>query len=189
MQILGSIIVFVLFILMYLIIVEVFVMLFRITGLPDDKARFQVVSMLTNSGYTTREAELITNNKQRRKLARVVMMFGYAFTVTIVSTVVNIFLQFSRNLTVGSAAAIPVIGAIIVLIMLAKNSRWMKRQVDWIIKRIAKQFITDKNANHIIIVDEYGRLVIAQIEMNIVPEHIADRPLGESRIRSEQGRK
>ncbi len=185
MQLLGSLIVFVLFIFLYLIIVEVFVMLFRITGLPDEKARFQVVSMLTNSGYTTREAELITNSKQRRKLARAVMMFGYAFTVTIVSTVVNIFVQFSRSLAVGSAGAVPVIAVIILLTLLVRNSPWVKRMVDRIIKAITMRMIRDKNSNHITIVDEYGKLVIARIDMNIVPEHIADRPLGQSKIRSE----
>ena len=38
---------FVVIILIYWIICELFTVLFRFTGLPDDKARFQVLSLLT----------------------------------------------------------------------------------------------------------------------------------------------
>ena len=51
MEIVGSIILFMIFIFAYLIIVEIFVVLFKLTGLSGEKARFQVISMLTNSGY------------------------------------------------------------------------------------------------------------------------------------------
>ncbi len=185
MEILGSVILFILFIFVYLVIVEIFVMLFRITGLTEEKARFQVISMLTNSGYTTRESELITNNKNRRKLARAVMMFGYAFTVTIVSTVVNIFLQFSNTLTVGAVGAIPVIAGVIVLSWVIKTNKQVKKIVDKFIKKVADKLVYDKNSNHITILDEHGKLVIAQVEMNILPEQIGTMPLGETKIRSE----
>ena len=46
-------------ILIYWIILELFTVMFRITGLPDDKARFQVLSLLTGAGFTTRESESI----------------------------------------------------------------------------------------------------------------------------------
>ena len=35
---------FAVIVLMYLIIIDFFTMIFRITGLPDEKARFQVIS-------------------------------------------------------------------------------------------------------------------------------------------------
>ena len=43
-------------IIVYWIISELFTILFRLTGLPDEKARFQVISLLTGSGFTTRES-------------------------------------------------------------------------------------------------------------------------------------
>ena len=57
-------------ILMYWIVSELFTMLFRFTGLPDEKARFQVISLLTGCGFTTRESELIISTRSRRRLAR-----------------------------------------------------------------------------------------------------------------------
>ena len=62
-------------ILIYWIILELFTVMFRITGLPDDKARFQVLSLLTGAGFTTRESESILSSKMRRKLAQVTMLF------------------------------------------------------------------------------------------------------------------
>ena len=41
---------FSLIILIYWVISELFTMLFRFTGVPDEKARFQVISLLTGCG-------------------------------------------------------------------------------------------------------------------------------------------
>ena len=78
-------------VLIYWIILEMFTVMFRITGLPDDKARFQVLSILTGAGYTTKESESFVSSKMRRKLAQVTMLFGYVFNVSIVSALVNVF--------------------------------------------------------------------------------------------------
>lgn len=96
MGITSASILFVVFILIYVMIAEVFTVLFRLTGLTEEKARFQVISMLTNSGYTTAESEIITSSKIRRRLARITMLFGYSFTVTIVSVVVNVFIALTK---------------------------------------------------------------------------------------------
>ena len=47
---------FSLIILIYWVITELFTIFFRFTGLPDEKARFQVISLLTGCGFTTRES-------------------------------------------------------------------------------------------------------------------------------------
>ncbi len=187
MEIVGALILFILFMFVYMMIVEVFVMLFRITGLTDEKARFQVISMLTNSGYTTKEAELIVNNRKRRKLARFVMMFGYAFTVTIVSTVVNIFIQFRKTYIGGAVAFIPIFIALIILAWVVKKSKWTKMLVDKIIKKVSSKLEYEKNKNPIILVDDYGKLIMARVILNQVPQEIADKKLSESNIKSKHG--
>ncbi len=187
MEIVGSLILFILFMFVYMMIVEVFVMLFRITGLSDEKARFQVISMLTNSGYTTKEAELITNNKKRRKLARFVMFFGYAFTVTIVSTVVNIFIQFRKTYIGGAIAFIPIIIAVILLAWFFKKSKWTNTVIDKIIKKIAGRLVYDKNTNPIIIIDDYGKMIMARVQLLFIPEELKDKELSESNIKRDYG--
>ena len=77
----------------YLLICEIFTILFRLTGLTEETARFQVISMLTNCGFTTIESELITSSRKRRKLAFITILFGYIFSVTIVSMAINFFMR------------------------------------------------------------------------------------------------
>ena len=93
MDITLSFLLFSFIILLYWVITELFTFFFRLTGLPDDRARFQVLSLLTGTGFTTRESELILGSRRRRRLARVTMLFGYVFNVTIVSALVNVFLS------------------------------------------------------------------------------------------------
>ena len=64
---------FSLIVLLYWVITELFGIFFRFTGLPDEKARFQVISLLTGCGFTTRESEMILSNRPRRRLARITM--------------------------------------------------------------------------------------------------------------------
>ena len=99
----GAILMFVFLILIYILISDIITVLFRLTGLTEEKARFQVVSLLTNSGFTTNESEIIVSSKVRRKIAKATMLFGYAFTVTIVSTIVNIFMTFDETKRVHMA--------------------------------------------------------------------------------------
>ncbi len=187
MEILGSLIIFILFMFLYMIIVEIFVVLFRITGLTDEKARFQVISMLTNSGYTTKEAELISTNQRRRKLARFVMMFGYAFTVTIVSTVVNIFYQFTRNYDGGALASLPIIGLALLLSWWFKRSRWTNASVDKLINIIANKLSYEKDKNPIIIIDDYGSIIMAKIPLYYMPPELDGIELQKSNIKSTYG--
>ncbi len=187
MEIVGAIVLFVVFIFVYLIIAEIFVMLFRITGMTDEKARFQVISMLTNSGYTTKEAELVLDSRIRRKLARFVMMFGYAFTVTIVSTVVNIFLQFRHTLIGGAIAFIPIVVLVILLTWLVKKNRWINSMIDKFIRKIANKLIYDEKSNPIIIIDDYGDVVLAKVELMIIPNQLDNITLHDSNIKREYG--
>ena len=80
MEINMAILVFFLLLLIYTLMSEAFTVMFRLTGMNTEKARFQVISMLTNSGFTTNESELILKDPLRRKLALLTMLFGYAFT-------------------------------------------------------------------------------------------------------------
>lgn len=81
---------FLLSIILFLSVIEVITVLFKLTGLSEEKARFQVISLLTGSGFTTKEAELITQHPIRRKLAQLLMIFGYVGFLTETSFLVNL---------------------------------------------------------------------------------------------------
>lgn len=81
---------FTIFLIIFLLLIEFFTILFVNTGLSYDKARFQVISMLTSVGYTTKESEHISNHKKRRVIASWVMILGYVGNVTFVSFLVSL---------------------------------------------------------------------------------------------------
>ncbi|MDP4146312.1 MAG: TrkA C-terminal domain-containing protein [Bacillota bacterium] len=81
---------FLLSILIFLLIIEIITVLFKLTGLSKEKARFQVISLLTGCGFTTKEAELITQHSSRRKLAQFIMILGYLGFLTGISFLVDI---------------------------------------------------------------------------------------------------
>lgn len=60
----------------------------RITGLPDDSARFQALSAFTGTGFTTREAESIVNYPVRRRIVGLLMIIGNLGLVTVFATLV-----------------------------------------------------------------------------------------------------
>lgn len=48
----------------------------RITGLPDESARFQALSAFTGTGFTTSETEMVVNYPIRRRIVGLLMIIG-----------------------------------------------------------------------------------------------------------------
>jgi len=71
------------------VIVRIGAIAFQLTGLEWSLAKFQALSCFTATGYTTREAELITSNPQRRQIASFLIIFGHAGLVTLIATFAN----------------------------------------------------------------------------------------------------
>jgi hypothetical protein len=60
----------------------------RLTGLPEDAARFQARSAFTGTGFTTSESEAIVNHPVRRRIASLLMINGNLGFVSVLATVV-----------------------------------------------------------------------------------------------------
>jgi hypothetical protein len=75
-----------------LLVIEIFVILFRLTGLKVEVSRFQVISMMTGTGFTTGESELILGHPIRRKLATFLILFG-AFSLAVIISSISQFLS------------------------------------------------------------------------------------------------
>lgn len=73
------------------IIVRIASTIMRLTGLPDNVARFQSLSAMTGTGFTTRESELIVNYPIRRRVLMTLMIIGNLGLVSVVSTFVVTF--------------------------------------------------------------------------------------------------
>lgn len=104
---------------MYLVImiavIEIFVILFRLTGLKVEVSRFQVISLMTGTGFTTGESELILGHPIRRKLATFLILFG-AFSLAVIISSISQFL--SNDLR--TKEVLTVAGAVVVVLCILK---------------------------------------------------------------------
>ena len=175
---------FSLMILIYWVISELFAMLFRFTGLTDEKARFQVISLITGCGFTTRESELLLTTRSRRRLARITMLFGYVFNITIVSMLINVFLSIKLDeLSNLFSVLIPILAAAVIIIFMRvpKIRSWGDR----IIERVADRLIRRETANSVLLVDYLGEDAIAQVTLVEVPEAFREKTLAKINFRAE----
>ena len=180
----GSLILFTLFIIVYIVISDIITIFFRLTGMTEERARFQVISLLTNSGFTTRESEAVVANKIRRRLARATMLFGYAFTVTIVSTTVNFFMTLGKGELEALLVWIPVLLAVLVAFHLIRRSVFLRTKFDGWIECIGNRLMFGPDANPIVLLEDYGDMVVAHIFLHQVPKILQEIPLKHSEIMS-----
>lgn len=171
-------------ILIYWVISDLFTMLFRFTGLPAEKARFQVISLITGCGFTTRESELLLTSRSRRRLARVTMLFGYVFNITIVSMLINVLVSIDLDKPSNLfSVLIPILAAaVIVLFMRVPKVRaWGDR----IIERLAGRVTRTKGVNTLLLLDYLGEDSIAQVTLVEVPEAFREKTLAKINLRAE----
>ena len=177
---------FALIILGYWVISELFSLLFRFTGLPEEKARFQVISLLTGCGFTTHESELLLSTRSRRRLARLTILFGYVFNLTIVSAFINVF--FSLKVSELAADIISSIIPLLVVLFILAFIRVPKVRAwgDRLIEKLAGRIIHKDTANTVWLMDYIGEDTIAQVTLYEVPEELKGVPLSTSGLKTEQ---
>lgn len=88
----GGLVLFALTIIIVIIMVRIGAIVFELTGMSWEQAKFQSLSCFTLTGFTTSEAKLITRHPQRRKIASLMMIIGYVSSISLIGTFVN-FLQ------------------------------------------------------------------------------------------------
>ena len=188
MNIYLALLLFSFIILLYWVITELFTFFFRLTGLPVEKARFQVISLLTGTGFTTRESEMIMASRRRRRLARITMLFGYVFNVTIVTAFINVFLSMKvvqvGHQIFGFLIPLSTVALIFVFMRVPKIHAWG----DYQLRRLADRIFDRKETfNAVMLVDNIGSESIAQVKLRHIPEEYQGISLAETRLRAETG--
>ena len=72
--------------LILLLLSEIIAILLKLTGLDMEKARFQVI---THTGFTTRESELIAQHSKRRRIVSYLMLLSYVVQATFFSILIS----------------------------------------------------------------------------------------------------
>ena len=69
----------------------------KLTGMAEANARFQAISALTGTGFTTAEAEMIANFPIRRKIVSWLMILGNLGIISVLSTLMISFVRVDAN--------------------------------------------------------------------------------------------
>lgn len=96
------------------VVIEINVLLFTLTGLKKEIARFQVISMFTATGFTTGESELILEHPIRRRLSTFLILFGVFSLAVVISSISNILSDEFRSIELGMIALV-LIGIYLIL--------------------------------------------------------------------------
>ncbi len=172
---------------LYLIFIEIFTVIFMITGMSRTRSIFQVISMLTNSGFTTSESEIIVSSRKRRKIAIIIMMFGNMFNVAIVSLVVNALLSISKDGEFSVLSAILYLMIFLIFLILVKTLPFIRVAFDRKVKKIANKVMFNQKSNFLLILDNFNGYVIVEVKLVEVPEIFVNKTLIESSISKEYG--
>lgn len=177
---------FSLLILIYFIISEVFTIIFHFVGLPEEKARFQVTSLLTGCGFTTHESEMILSTKRRRRLARITMLFGYVFNISVVSAFINVFLSLKTTEVGNYVAGIIIPIAVVALLIGLTRIRAVRRWIDRVIEKVVGTMIRSDTSNSIIVIDQIGKGTIAQVTIRSLPDEFEGVELSNTRLKEDK---
>lgn len=133
----------VLIILILLLIVEILSIALKITGLDMEKARFQLISILTGTGFTTKESELIAQHPTRRRIAEILMLISYVGTATLIGLIMGIL----NIMTKGERfvyGVMAISGIAVLLIFLSRNKWAWYRMETFIEKQLLRQMKRNK---------------------------------------------
>ena len=138
------------------LLVEVLSIALKVTGLDMEKARFQVISIITHTGFTTRESELITQHPTRRRIVQVLMLVSYVTTATFISIIISALRSHQEFMFFTLLAAL----AMVLIILLFRNKRMLNSLEAIIEKQIVKQmknYSKNKTVEEVLrLNDEYG---------------------------------
>ena len=185
MPIYSAFMLFSLIIILYTMISEMFIILFRFTGLDREKASFQVVSLLTGSGFTTAESELVTSSLQRRRLAKITMLFGYVFNITFVSAFVNVFLSFKQTEITNFLYDVAIPIAIFILLVIVLRIPQVTAFADKTLERVISKVFRDREYNPLTVIDNVGGKTLAGITLKHLPESLKDKKMADNGLKKD----
>ena len=186
MSLVSSLTLIVTVILIYYALIRIFAVLFRITGLPKEKAGFQAVSLLTTAGFTTGESEIIVSEKTRRHIATAAMLTGYFFSVLIVSLFINLFLSIDFS-AINEQIHLLLLEfggmiAFLLILRIPEVDKAINKFLDGVTIRVFKKAAKE---NYISVLDTYGKDAVVNIFLYKVPEFLEGKCVVDTDMRKQ----
>ena len=120
-------------VLAYFIIVRIGALALQLTGIEPDVAKFQALSALTGTGFTTTEAERMVRHRTRRRIITILIIVGNAGLLTIIGALVVAFTKVVGYPGLLIHLAVLLAG-ILVLYWLIAASRFGNRVIAWFLR-------------------------------------------------------
>ena len=175
----------------YMFMIEVFSVAFKLTGLATNKIRFQVASLFTGAGFTTTESELITNDDRRRKIAVTCMYTGHIFSVVIMGLVINLVFQIISVIGAEQEAKtftewyfiVFYVSSFVFLLVLFIKIPAINRRFQRVLENIAIKISRDRRKSNIVtVIDYYGRSAVVEVTLNNLPDFANEVSLNEMEL-------
>ena len=162
----------------YLFMIEIFSVAFRLTGLATNKIKFQVASLFTGAGFTTQESEIITNDDRRRRIAVTCMYTGHIFSVVIMGLIINVLISIGESITNRPTRTFTewyfivfYISLGVFLLMLILKIKPINAKFQKLLEKIAiKTSRGRRESNIITVLDSYGRSAVVEVVLNKLPD-------------------
>jgi len=130
-MVMDIIIILVIFIILW-VIIEVLSIVLKMTGLELYKARFQVISLITHTGFTTRESELIAQHPLRRRIASSLMFISYIAQISLISVFLHLLSENRQRLELIAVALV----LIVVFIILITRNRFFSSKLNRMVEKV-----------------------------------------------------
>ena len=178
---------------MYMFIIEVFSVAFKLTGMATSKIKFQVASLFTSTGFSTQESELIMNDAKRRKIAVACMYIGHIFSVAIMGLFINVILFVVEAVNSWTTPDFTSWYFIVLYVAAGAFFTMLLLKIPPINKRFQKMLEAiaistskhNRNTNIITVLDMYGKHAITEVILNVLPPFAVDTPLFEMGLTKE----
>ncbi len=139
-----SLIIFLVIFIMLWLLIEIIAIVMKLTGLELSKARFQIISILTHTGFTSRESELIVQHPTRRKIASILMVVSYVAQITLITLLFDVL----NNATKSLLSISIVLSVVLVLILISTQVESFSRGFDRFAERLLRNKIKKINSNN-----------------------------------------
>ena len=172
----------------YLFVIEIFSVAFKLTGLVTSKIRLQVACLFTGTGYTTTESELIAKDEKRRKIAIACMYTGHIFSVAFMGTIINVLISLTLlksrvdvplHFTEWYFIVLYITSALFLLVLFIKIPPVNRRFQRFLESIALKTSSKNKKTNIITVLDLQGKRAIVELILNIIPEYANEVSLSE----------
>lgn len=160
------------------IIIEVATAMLVLTGLDRETARFQAISLITASGYTTSESELVVRHPVRRKIALALMISGTIALAFIISILVRIL---GRGFS-GPEDVFMLVSFLVVVYLLFRSSRVIQYLEHHLEKRLGNQtYLQKRSVEELLKIDEH--FSVAEVHLSNPHAPWINQDLGQMRLR------